>query len=197
MILIALGASGFVGLAVVLALFLLGGGSGSGAAAIREAGCTVSTYTASLAGNHVQTPPRRSTYNSFPPTSGPHHPDPAPFGVYDDPVEQYRLVHNLEHGGVVIQYGDEVPAEQVSRMVEWYRDDPNGIVIAPLAELGERIALAAWTAETTAQGEAQQAGRGVLASCAQFDEGAFDAFADAYGFKGPERFPRELLTPGA
>ena len=149
-------------------------------------------------GNHVTTPPKRSAYNTWPPTSGPHDPTPAPYDVYTDPVEEYRLVHNLEHGAIVIQYGRRIPANQVEQMVGWYRGDPNGIVIAPFPELGNRIALAAWTADVDASGQIKQgSGRGHLAKCPRFDEGAFDAFVDAYRFKGPERFPPEAMQPGS
>ena len=43
-------------------------------------------------------------YNSDPPTSGPHMPGIAPWGFYDKPIPKEYQVHNLEDGGVVIQY---------------------------------------------------------------------------------------------
>jgi len=195
LILIGVAALGFVGIGVVAALFAFGG-SGGGAAAIREAGCTIDRYPGQER-RHVQARPRGHQYNSFPPSSGPHHDQPAPFDVYEDPVQQIRLIHNLEHGGVVIQYGDDIPQAQVDAMVEWYREAPNGIVIAPLPALNDTIALAAWNAEEDRPGQTGALGEGIVARCPSFDEGAFDAFVDEYGFKGPERFPRELLQPGA
>jgi hypothetical protein len=192
-------ASGFVGLLAVIVLFAVSsaGGAGDARAALEDAGCTLQEVRAEESGNHVNTAPKRSEYNTWPPTNGPHHPNPAPFDAYSEPVEQYRLVHNLEHGAVVIQYGRGVPQTQVDEMVSWYRDDPNGIVIAPLPELGRQITLAAWTAEVSATGEIEEgSGRGHLAKCPRFDEEAFDAFLDAYRFKGPERFEPEMLQPG-
>ncbi len=105
------------------------------------------------------------------------------------------MVHNLEHGGVVIQYGRRVPEATVRQLVEWYRDDPNGIVIAPLPALGSTIALAAWNADLSTTGELRSE-RGILAKCTRFDEAAFDAFMDDYAFRGPERFPEQQLAPG-
>jgi hypothetical protein len=197
LIAIGAGALGFVGIAAVLALYAFSGDGGgrSAAAALDEAGCTLTTYVAQ-GRNHVQQLPKNFKYNSFPPTSGPHHPQPAPFDVYEDPVEQFRLVHNLEHGGVVIQYGRRVPEQTVNEIVRWYRGDPNGIVIAPLPALGAKIALAAWNADVDASGASAERGQGLLALCTRFDEGAFDAFMDAYAFKGPERFPKDALAPG-
>ena len=41
-------------------------------------------------------------YPSYPPTSGPHWPRPAPWGVYDFEIAPEVYVHNLEHGGIVV-----------------------------------------------------------------------------------------------
>lgn len=194
----AFAASGLVALGAVIAFLTLAGrGSASPREALQAAGCTLQEYPASRGGIHVERPPKRGSYNSFPPTSGPHHPTPAPFDVYGEPVEQYRLVHNLEHGGVVIQYGSRVARSDVDALTEWYREDPNGIVIAPLPALGRTVALTAWTAEPEQAGERAKPGTGYLAKCTRFDEDAFSAFADEYRFRGPERIPPELLTPGS
>jgi Protein of unknown function (DUF3105) len=48
-------------------------------------------------------------YSSLPATSGPHW-DPsgvANWGVYADPQPETQLIHNLEHGGIVIWYDAE------------------------------------------------------------------------------------------
>jgi Protein of unknown function (DUF3105) len=194
---VAAAALGIAGLVAVTALFAFGGGGESSSAAeeVRAAGGTLRTFPAQSR-QHVEQLPDDFEYNSFPPTSGPHHPIPAPFDVYDQPVEQFRLVHNLEHGGVVIQYGRSVPEAEVNRLIEWYRRDPNGIVIAPLPRLGSRIALAAWNADVDAGGTVSGEGQGILAILPRFDETAFDAFMDAYAFRGPERFPKDQLAPG-
>jgi hypothetical protein len=196
LILFGVAASGIVGLVVAIGLFVFfGGGSASAADALEAANCQLQEVQASASAQHVQNPPPRSEYNTWPPTSGKHFPTPAPWDVYPEPVEQYRLVHDLEHGGIVIQYGDEIPQSTVEEILAWYREDPNGIVIAPYPELGNRIALEAWTAPDSTQSD--EPGRAFLARCPTFDEDAFDAFKDAYGFRGPERFPRELLTPNS
>lgn len=44
------------------------------------------------------------SYNSNPPTSGPHFPVWAKRGVYDRMVSDGYLIHSLEHGYVVISY---------------------------------------------------------------------------------------------
>lgn len=182
-------------LAAVVGFFALSGSDGGGdPAALEDAGCTVQTFPAQQ-GDHVTELPAGYEHNSDPPTSGAHNPQPAAWDLYDEPVDQLILIHNLEHGGVVIQYGDDVPEADVGALVDWYRDDPNGIVIAPRSELGNQIALEAWNGEQHGNGNSET-GTGVLAKCPRFDKGAFGAFLDEYGFKGPEAFPRDSLQPG-
>ena len=178
----------------VAAWVLLGGGSSAGAA-LRDAGCTVEKKPAQ-GRQHVAELAEDFEYNTFPPTTGPHFGVPATWDVYTEPVEQFRLIHNLEHGGVVVRYGEDVPEPAVTEIRDWYLDDPNGIIVAPLPELKDKIALTAWTTPDPAPGEEPATGQGVVATCSAFDAGAFDEFKDTYGFRGPERFPRDELVPG-
>ena len=193
-VLLLVGALGFVGLVVALG-FVFFGGTGS-AQALADAGCRIQTFEAQ-GQQHVEQLPEGFKYNSFPPTSGPHNPTPALFDFYDEPVDSLRLVHDLEHGGVVVQYGADIPQAQVEQMRDWWRDDPNGIIVAPLPGLNDQVAFSAWTAEVGANDPTPRDEKGVVAKCPRFDAGAADAFVDAYGFGGPERIPREQLTPGS
>ena len=195
MLLIAAAIAG-VALLAGAVVVIAGAASGpSSADALREAGCTIKTYP-TLERNHVEQLEKGFKYNSDPPTSGPHNPQWAPWGVYSEQIEQYRLVHNLEHGGVVIQYGKDVPDDTATRIFDWYRDNPNGIIVAPYDKLGARIGLTAWNQDSGEGGAEDPPGTGYLASCTTFDEGAFDAFVESYGFQGPEPFPKERLAPG-
>jgi hypothetical protein len=121
------------------------------------------------------------TYGSFPPTSGPHMPRWVRWGTYAQPVSELEAVHNLEHGGIVVQVGRGVAPATLRRIRAWVAASPNGMLLAPLPALGSRVALTAWTA---------------LASCRGFDPAAFGAFRDVYRFKGPERFSPGDLAPG-
>lgn len=180
-----------VGIAVVAAIAIgiaatRGGSGGSSNADVAKklstAGCTFHTY-ANLGQEHVQNVAAKVKYNSFPPTSGPHYFQPAPWNFYASPVDsQVRVVHNLEHGGIVIQWGSRVPTATVERLRAFWDGSTNGMLLAPLPKLGDKIALTAWTH---------------LATCGRFDEGAFTAFRDAYRGKGPERIPLNQLTPGS
>ena len=115
------------------------------------------------------------------------------WNVYEEPLDQVSLVHNLEHGGMVIQYGSGVSDAQVQKLRDWYGKDALGLVLAPLPpsvekekpELKNEIAVTAWTH---------------LMTCSAFDEAAFDDFSDQFrGPQGdaPEKFPIETLQPGA
>ncbi|HYZ19403.1 MAG TPA: DUF3105 domain-containing protein [Gaiellaceae bacterium] len=177
--------SGLVILGAVLLFLALKGGDSSAAVGPRmqAAGCTFKTYP-NQGRQHFSaaaaTQPYK--YNSFPPTSGTHDPTPAIFNAYEEPINERKLVHNLEHGGVVIQYGKDVPASTVEQLRGFYQDSPNGIVLAPLPRLNDKIALTAWTH---------------LSTCTEFDEGAFKTFRDAYRAKGPEPFRLQDLAPGS
>jgi hypothetical protein len=185
MLFIALGvaiavAAGAVGIALAV-----GGGSEEGVAGP----CVRQDFPNTQGARHREELAEGFEYNSNPATSGPHYPAPAIWNVYEQPVPEIRLVHNLEHGGVVVQYGEEVPAATVQQIVDWYAEDPNGMVVAPLPEdaparLADKITLTAWTH---------------LATCTAFHEDSFSDFRDDYrGPEGdaPEKFPLEDLTPG-
>src|SRR5207244_699484 len=59
---------------------------------------------------HIASPESpHQPYNSDPPTSGPHLPYIAPWGVHTRPIPRELQVHNLEDGGVVVQYNCECP----------------------------------------------------------------------------------------
>jgi Protein of unknown function (DUF3105) len=208
MILYALGGSGFVMVAAVLGFFLLVGSGGDdgaapGPAALREAGCTYRMVPAApnlkFKGDslrHVAAAPRGFRYNTDPPTSGIHTSQTVIYGIYDQPVPPISTVHNMEHGGIVIRYGPAVPAETVAEIGEFYTDDPNGLVVAPMRGLGDTIALTAWTLDQGRIEEEGYEGEGHLAKCKRFDQDAFEAFVDEYRGKGPERFDVGDLLPG-
>lgn len=61
-------------------------------------------------------------YSSVPATSGPHWGTPANWGVYSTPQNESQLIHNLEHGGVVIWYDHEaLDAEGVAALEQFVR----------------------------------------------------------------------------
>ena len=83
-------------------------------------------------------------YNSDPPTSGPHLPYVAPWGVHTRPISKELQVHNLEDGGVVVQYNCECP-DIVAALRKIVTSYDRHVVLAPYPGMKSRIALTAWT----------------------------------------------------
>ena len=96
-------------------------------------------------GTHVE-------YPSYPPTSGTHWPRWADWGVHPDPVPEEMLVHNLEHGGVVLLYRCSSPCpDVVQELSAIFRALPASkyghvkVIVCPNVRIGRRFALLAWT----------------------------------------------------
>jgi hypothetical protein len=83
-------------------------------------------------------------YNTDPPTSGPHLSYLAPWGVHTRPIPPELQVHNLEDGGVLVQYNCECP-ELVARLRAIVAKYDRLVVLAPYPTMTSRIALTAWT----------------------------------------------------
>jgi hypothetical protein len=202
LILYVLAGSGLAALGVVvLALFAFGGSASElspakAAAAIRAGGCTYKSVSAEVSGQHVSTLNAKIKWNTFPPSNGKHYFSPAIWDFYDEPVNPRQLVHNEEHGGMIIWYGNKVSQQTKDEIRRFYDEDPNAIVVTPLPSLANKIAMTAWTSPQSASGEGERPGQGHVATCTRFDESAFKAFRGAFRGKGPEGIPVELNAPG-
>ena len=113
-------------------------------------------------------------YNSVPPTSGPHWVAPAPWGISTSPVPNERQVHNLEHGGVMIQYNiqDQGLINQLRRFTQGQPNFPCFLILAPYPDMTSTIAVTAW---------------GVRDTMDAYDEERLQDFINAHREKGPER----------
>ncbi len=190
----------FIGLAVAILIaaaaigigFIMSGGDDSGGDAVTQGDCTSQTFDA-LEASHVEELPGDYEYNSLPATSGLHNPVTAIWNLYDQPVPQINYVHNLEHGGVVIQYGSEVPAGDIAALADWYAQDTRGLIIAPFSEEFEEE-------DPTLAGEIVAASWTHLLRCGSFDEEALSDFSDDYRGPqgdGPEKFELDQLQQGS
>jgi hypothetical protein len=186
-------ASGFVALGVVIAVILVTrDGKPSNVAvgaAMRTAGCTLKTAPAKSR-QHVTSLDAKVKYNTDPPSSGSHYYQPAFWDFYTTPAKPVQVVHNEEHGGVILWWGSKVSQATIDELHAFYNSSPNGMVGTPYPKLGSKVALTAWTSPPAGLGE------GHVAVCPAFDEKAFAAFRDAYRGKGPERYPLDSETPG-
>lgn len=186
----------------ILAVVAFGGGGGSASSGlISTSACTEQQFKG-LKPAHLTNPNAPVEYNSFPPSSGPHYAQPAPWDIYPDAVKETILVHNLEHGGVVIQYGKGVSQSDVQKLQSFYQDDPYGIVVAPYPKLGNKIAATAWNEPAYSQNQDANfnkvdAGHGYVLTCTSFDKGALSKFRDHRRNKAGERYPSvKDMAPG-
>jgi hypothetical protein len=85
-------------------------------------------------------------YNSNPPTSGPHLGYIARWGVHTEPIAKELQVHNLEDGGVLVQYNcPEGCADLVLKLRLIVARYDTMVILAPYPGMNRRIALTAWT----------------------------------------------------
>lgn len=101
-------------------------------------------FVASQGNAHLQSasdphPP----YNSDPPTSGPHLQYLAPWGIHTRPIPRELQVHNLEDGGVMVQYNCECP-ELVAKLAAVVGRHADHVILAPYRGMKSKIALTAW-----------------------------------------------------
>ena len=98
-----------------------------------------------LGNDHIQSASEpHVAYNSDPPTSGPHLPYIAPWGVHTRPIPLELQVHNLEDGGVVVQYSCTCP-EAVEKLRSIVSKYDKYVILAPYPTMKSRFALTAWT----------------------------------------------------
>jgi drug/metabolite transporter (DMT)-like permease len=106
------------------------------------------------------------TYNTDPPTSGPHTPGALPKGVLTEPISRPVQVGALEAGVVLIQVRD-VSDNEMNEMRALVTDN---VVIVPNSSLPERIVATAWLSKQT---------------CTAVDAAALRGFIRTHAGKGP------------
>jgi hypothetical protein len=115
------------------------------------------------------------SYNSNPPTSGPHYPCWADWGIYEEAPADGFLVHNLEHGGVIISYNpDRIKGQALEQLRTQARELSltNGrLILTPRSNLNAAIALTAW---------------GYLLNLNRYNQSTVKAFYEAHIARGPE-----------
>jgi hypothetical protein len=159
-------------IAAALAIVILGGAGGWLYA--RYAEPLPGAFVASLGNEHIQTAESPHTpYNSNPPTSGPHLPYIAPWGIHTRPIPRELQVHNLEDGGVVVNYKPECADQVLPGLQTIVRRYSDRVLLAPYPGLDACIALTAWTRIDKLEG---------------LDERRVTRFIDAY--RGIDHHPR-------
>jgi len=171
------------------------------AAAMTAAGCTFKTVKASVPGGqtHVNSLTKPFPWNTRPPSNGQHYPLWAVWGFYTDAVNPRQVVHNEEHGGVILWLGSKVPASTVSKLQDLYNEKSDGMFGTKFPSLGSKVAITAWTGNPATYQQNGDFGKGHIAVCPTFTsktESAFRTFRDAYRGHGPEGIPLSQDKPG-
>lgn len=100
---------------------------------------------------HIADGAEHEPYSTNPPTSGPHYSAPAPAGVKESQLPDETVIHNLEHGYVVINYRPDLPAEQIQELKRIFEALPPSplfnktkAILMPRAQNEQAISLTAW-----------------------------------------------------
>ncbi|MBI4340307.1 MAG: DUF3105 domain-containing protein [Chloroflexi bacterium] len=111
---------------------------------------------------------RTVSYSTVPPTSGDHWGTPTQCGFYETEVRDEIVVHNMEHGDVILSFNlpDSADVARLKEVVSGLGDSGTWLVTRPYAKLAEgEVALTAW---------------GVLDRFTGVDEERVKRFFDAY-----------------
>lgn len=166
-------------LAVAIPLVILGGIMGyalyAGSGGDNVATPDIAELLPDQGTTHIKEGEAHPPYNSNPPTSGWHYGNPVDWGTYKEKFSQEQLVHNLEHGGIVIQYKPTLDPPIIKKLEELKASEFEcKLVVAPNDALDKNIALTAWRRLYTSD---------------TYDENSVKAFIKKYRNTGPELVP--------
>jgi len=106
-----------------------------------------------MTSTHIAVDSDPGTYNSDPPTSGPHYPNEAQAGFHETNTYQYPagyLVHNLEHGYIIFWYNcadlSESACSELKSQIKAVMDEVNNVkVIAyPWNSIDVPVVMTSW-----------------------------------------------------
>jgi hypothetical protein len=155
------------------------------APAAKAAGCELKT-TKAKDRTHTTSLDQRIKYSTNPPTSGKHYEIPAQDGIYGQAPQDEQLVHNMEHGRVIIWVKPSLPEEQRADIRAMVEDDSYQMVLVPRRNMPYAVAATAWNADPAPNGT------GRLMLCNEVNDKTFDAlaaFRDENRSQGPEPIP--------
>ncbi|SDO72732.1 Protein of unknown function [Paenibacillus sp. yr247] len=125
------------------------------------------------------------TYEMKIPTSGTHSPHDLKFGFYKERPPYEKLVHNLEHGDIIIHYHPNASQELLDRLeyLTHFTKAGAGVLAVPNPDVpsDQEVVVTAWT--KTMQ-------------LSKFDEASIGTFIYQNIDKGPEQIPSEVRRGG-
>ncbi len=125
-----------------------------------------------LGRDHINVGQIHPPYNSTPPTSGWHYEDPAPWGASTVPIPDEVQIHNLEHGGIMIQYNCPEGCPEIVQKLTDISSGYKHTIVAPYPSMDAKIALTAW---------------GWIDKFNDFDESRILGFIKGHIDRGPEK----------
>lgn len=136
---------------------------------------------------HINPGDEHPPYNADPPNSGPHYGPPnGPInaGFYQEAVPPEAVLHNLEHGQIVIWYRPDAPQETIDYIEALVDDEPLATVAVPYDGIEDRygFVMTAWLA---GEGE-EDDGTGVSQACEQVSGQVVNAFREDFQGRSPE-----------
>ena len=143
-----------------------------GPASAQEAGCGEVEEFDEVSREHIEEGSQHEPYNSDPPTSGPHYSSPAEAQFFSSPVEPERVVHNLEHGQIVIWYQPDLPEETIGQLQDLVEDAVPFVLATPYSGGDSPIVLTAWQNSL---------------SCETPSTAVFEDFRKQFQGQGPEK----------
>jgi hypothetical protein len=151
------------------------------AASAQQANCELRLNLPDEGNTHVPDS-EEVTYETNPPTSGNHNPNPAADGAYTTPLSKdtgnvRNFVHSMEHGRIEIHYSPDLPEAQQLALKGIFDEDPAGMIMFPDLDMPYAVAVTAWTH---------------LVGCQSYDPLFLDVirnFRDTYRGNAPEPVP--------
>ena len=80
-------------------------------------------------------------YPQAPPAGGPHDPAWLDCGVYDEPVREENVVHDLEHGTVWISYRPGLDRDEIDALAEVL---PQNGILSPYGDQSAPVVVTVW-----------------------------------------------------
>lgn len=152
--------------------------------AAEEAGCGDKEEFEAQGAEHIDEGTPHEPYNSTPPTSGPHYQIPSDVGFFTTAIEPESVVHNLEHGMIVIWYDAEAPQSVKDDVEALVEKEPLATVATPFDGLDKNFYLTAWN-KLPSDGDSP--GTGYSLGCDAVAQEVVDDFRREHQGKGPER----------
>ena len=154
--------------------------------AASAAGCDLSSNKATSR-DHITNLNQKLPYKQNPPNSGKHYAVPADDGLYNStPPKDVQLVHNQEHGRVVIWAKPSLPRSARQQIRALFDEDSYQMVVVQRTNMPDALAATAWGADPT------PLGTGYSMACPSWNESIIDAlraFRDEHRSNGPEPIP--------